>query len=54
MLKTHRPHHRPRPSHHIRHFLNLLAIAQGVSNRLAFGDAADAALYESDALFNFL
>ena len=54
MQKTHRPHHRPRSRHHVCHFLNLLPIAQRVGHRLAFGDAADAALHDGDALFGFL
>jgi len=52
VLKTHRPHHRSR--HHVRHFLNLLPVAQRVRNRLTFGDAADAVLHDGDALFGLL
>ena len=54
MQKTHRPHHRPRPRHDVSHFLNLLPIAQRVGHRVAFGDAADAALHDGDALFDYL
>ena len=53
MLKTHCSYHRPRPRHHVSHFLNLLPVAQRVGDRRALGDAADAALSDSDALFDY-
>lgn len=37
MLKTHLPHHRPGPRHHVGHFLNLLAVAERVGHRLERG-----------------
>ena len=53
MLKTHRPYHRARARHHVGHFLNLLPIAQRVGHGVAFGDAADAALHDGDAFFDY-
>ncbi len=52
MVKTYRPHDRARTRHHIGHLLNLLPIAQRVRHRLAFGNAADSALDNGDALFD--
>jgi hypothetical protein len=52
MLKTHRPHHRARPRHHVGHFLNLLPIAQRVRHRRPLRDAADAAPHKGDWLID--
>ena len=52
MQKTHRTHHRTGPRYHIRHFLNLLPVAQCIDYRSAFGDPADAALHDGDALID--
>jgi hypothetical protein len=54
VLKTHRSYDRLCPCHYFSHLLNLLSIAQGVGNRLAFGDAADAPLHERLSALDFL
>ena len=53
MVETHRSHHRPGPRHHIRDLLNCLPVAQRVSYRITFHDAADATLHDGDAVCIF-
>lgn len=48
MQKTHRPHHRSSSRDHVGYFLNLLPIAQSVSNRPSLGDATDPTLDDRD------
>lgn len=54
MIETHGPYHQPRARRHIGDFLDLSPIAKRAGHRLAFVDAADAALSDSEALFDFL